>query len=366
MKNHSKYIFYAGSLRPGGGLTVAKSIIESLSSDQSNQIIVFTGSKDSSRELSKLFIEPNVQEKVFFHNAPSFVRYLISKLYFLLYTLFRNSTLISINYYIPCWCKLFVYHINLLSFMQTENDSFGFRVKRFDAKLACRWANHNAFESKFLMEKAYSFVGYIRKPQLLYIGIDPVFFNQTRKNSWGKHKNPSILVVSSMQPHKDNKTAINTLVELLGHHSQLEWRLTIVGGQSTSQWNELKKYAENLGVHNRVDFLGPQSKQDLVKLIQNSLCVLSTSLVESFCMVAIESMAAGCPVLVTNETSMPETVCDSAFMVEKSNHAVFASTILKLQFDDNLRNQMVEMGYKRASLFTQDLFKANFLELLNE
>ena len=68
--------------------------------------------------------------------------------YFLYKTLFdRKLLLISINYYVPSWCKQIVYHINLLSFMKTPNDTVWKKIKEFDARIACKIATVNVFES---------------------------------------------------------------------------------------------------------------------------------------------------------------------------------------------------------------------------
>ena len=360
-------IFYAGSLRPGGGLTVSKTMIESLASDSSNRIVVFTGAKDSSAILKNLFEDfDNVAEKKFFQNSGSLLRYVASKVYFLPYTLYKKTdAVISINYFLPCWCKLFVYHINLLSFISTSQNTLGFKLKRLDARIACKLASVNVFESKYLLKTARGFVGKVRNPKHLYIGIDDTFFTHSSDRNWSEHKSPHILAVTSVQPHKDNPTLIDTLVLLKKNYPQIPWQLTVVGGQSVEQWSSLLNYAKKKGVADDVQFLGPVRKEELVEQMQNCLCVVSTSLVESFCMVAIEAMAAGCPVIVTSETSMPESVGGAALIVRKSNALEFSKAIYKMNNNTDLRDRFLKDGLKRAELFSQELFSKNVSGLID-
>jgi glycosyltransferase involved in cell wall biosynthesis len=364
-----KIIFYAASLRPGGGLTVAKSIIVALASDSNNTIIVYTGERDSSRELQSTFQQfDNVREIKFFQSSGSMARYLFSKIYFLYKTLFdRKLLLISINYYVPSWCKQIVYHINLLSFMKTPNDTVWKKIKEFDARIACKIATVNVFESDYLLKTATEYVGQVKNPKRLYVGVDDIFFTPPiNGKSWDCHRLPNILSVTSPQPHKDNETGIQALATLCKEHPEIPWKLTIVGGQNVSQWDELKGFAEKTGVGPNIEFLGPVSKIDLTRLMQNSLCVISTSLIESFCMVAIESMAAGCPVIVTSETSMPESVDDAAIIVEKYSVDGFYQAILNFKENYDQREKLIKQGGLHVAKFTQTQFESNLENIVNE
>lgn len=365
----SKILFYAASLRPGGGLTVAKSMITALAKDINKTIHVYTGNSDASVDLQPIFNQSdNIVEIKFLQNHSSMLRYLFSKVYFLWNTLFcREATLISINYYVPCWCKLFVYHINLLSFKKTPNDTLEKKIKEVDARIACKLATVNMFESDYLLKMARERVGTIKNPKRLYIGVDETFFTPPIKgSSWEDHCSPNILSVTSPQPHKDNETCVRTLAVLCEKHPEIPWQLTIVGGQNVKQWNNLKTFADSEGVGDSTVFLGPVSKINLTRLMQNSLCVVSTSLIESFCMVAVESMAAGCPVIVTSETSMPESVDDAAIIVEKYSVDRFYQAILNFKEHYDQRERLIKQGELHAAKFTQAQFESNLENIVNE
>lgn len=360
-----KIIVYAGSLRPGGGITVASNIIKAMATRKNVQIDVYTGARDSSTALQPLFKSlPQVRERQFYPNLGSEIRYLISKFYFIPLTLFnRKILLLSINYWVPCFCKQIVYHINLLNFKKVPNDNFSKKIKEFDAALACKLASINWFESKYLMHEAETYLGHaIRNPHLLYACVDDDFVKTKTKQS----NNTNIMAVSSVQPHKDNEVCISVLGKLAHDHPEVNWTLTIVGGQSKRQWEKFKSLANSKSLGNKISFTGPIKKSQLSLMLNQSMCLMNTSRIESFCMVAIEAMASRCPAIVTDETSMPESVGEAAIVVKAGSVEEFAAAVYSLYTDARLRSKYIEKGIIRANQFSTSAFNTKLLELIPE
>jgi len=345
-------IFYAGSLNRGGGLTVAKIIIESLARNVNNNIVVYSGSKDCSEFLSDIFNQHNnVREECFFQKTNSLIRYLISKIFFLFSTISkREHIFISINYFIPSFSIKFVYHLNLLSFVKRQNLNFGAFIKRMDARIACRFANSNIFESRYLMSVANAIMNEkVSNSSILYIGVDPIF--KTSKKITKLNRTHNILLVSSTELYKCNHIAIDCLEILHKKYKDDDWELTIAGGQTLGQWDQLVNYSQRKSLENNVKFLGPVEKKSLVSIMHESLCLINTSIIESFCMVAIEAMASGCPVVTTGETSMPESVGDAAVIIEANSAEEFASAIYKISADETHRKSLIEKGIIHSNKF---------------
>lgn len=358
---------YAGSLRPGGGLSVAKVMIEAIAEHSSAPIVVYTGARDASDALQDIFHRfSHVTEKRFFPGSNSEMRYLLSKLLFPLISLFDlKGLLISINYYIPVFCREMVYHINLLSFKRFGITPVGMKIKEMDAAIACRLATVNVFESDYLLRIAEEKTQHpVRNPKRLYIGVDQDFYRDVENTA--VYDSSHLLVVSSIQPHKDNSLCIELMHHLCLHHPHVDWQMTFAGGQSVAQWENLRKLAIEKEVGSRVQFVGPLGKKNLSDLMAESLCLVNPSRVESFCMVAIEAMASGCPVIVTSETSMPESVGDAALVVEAGSVSQFSEAVLKLRNDIHSRSRLISKGRQRADTFSKESFKKNLLEIINE
>jgi glycosyltransferase involved in cell wall biosynthesis len=355
---------YAGSLRPGGGITALRQVLDGLLAMDNVQITVFTGAEDCSQAVRDL-VEQHAQltEERFYPQARSFTRYLRSK------WAFRSrgrdfDWLFSVNYHLPAPCKVAVYHLNLLSFQSGPGDGWGAAWKRFDARHACKNADANLFESQCLLDAAkQSTGGKIHHADLLYLGIHSEFFADAADQV--ELEPAQLLMISSMGAHKDNPTALRTLAKLVQDRPQVDWRLKVAGGQSKAQWQPLIDQAAELDIAERIEILGPLDRSTLSKEMRASLCLINPSRIESFCMVALEAMASYCPAIVTSETSMPESVGDAAAVVEAGNDQAFAEAVLQYLDDRQLRSEFIERGRRRAEQFAPQEFRRRLAEVFS-
>lgn len=364
---------YGGSIRPGGGLTVLKQLIAAVANLPDIYIYVYTGEQDCSEGLSDLFATlNNVEEIRFFPRVNAELRYAISKLYFLQEANKKNlDVLISINYFIPALCETVVYHLNLLSFMRGDNDSIGQKVKRLDARIACRYATTNVFESNYLMTKAREQVRMLSNEKVVYVGVAPEFQCRHDRNvspdiEESEKSEVIIAVVSSPSPHKDNKTALNALALLVNKRANVKWRMIFVGGLSREGWDETEIQAERMGVSQYVTFSGPIEKESLSALLGKCLCLVSTSLIESFCMVAVEAMKSCCPAIVTNSTSMPESVGNAGIVVQAREPDGFCNAIEKLYDNEQYREEVIREGLVWSEQFEIQRFEENISKVLSQ
>jgi glycosyltransferase involved in cell wall biosynthesis len=357
---------YAGSLRPGGGVTALRQVLDALLAMPEPEVTVYTGAADCSEAVRDLVdVHPRLHEVRFHPEAGSFARYLRSK------TAFRRlgrdlDWLFSVNYDLPAPCPVAVYHLNLLSFQRGPADGLGAAIKRWDARRACRRAALNLFESNYLLDRAREQVGgAIRRPELLYLGIHPDFFPEAEVPAVevGEGGRADLLMVSSMAPHKDNLTAVRALQLLVEEEPAVDWRLRIAGGQAKAQWDPLLAEGAALGMDTRIEVLGPLPRRELSQVMGASLCLVNPSRIESFCMVALEAMASSCPAVVTTATSMPESVGGAAPTVEPGDHRAFAAE-LRRHLDPEHRARAVARGRAHAAGYGQEAFRRRLQGIL--
>lgn len=353
---------YAGSLRPGGGLTVLRTMVNGLSQYPDIHVTVFSGAADSASFMTEMTAGlDNVSHRTFFPGVSSGIRYLFSKTAFVTPRILGTNfdVVVSFNYFLPSYCGLIVVHLNLLSFLEVPWSAGSLGVlKRLDARTACRKADLNIFESRFLLNAATEAVrAQINNPTVSYVGLDPEFRviakSVTESEGW---ENNSILLVSSTQAHKDNSTCLRAVAALVAQRPDVSWHLTVVGGQSSEQWLRFREEARDLGISSHTTFLGPVSKARLRDLFRRSLCSINASRVESFSMVALESMACGCPPIVVRATAIPESVGDAGVLVEPGSATQFASAILAFHENEEFRNAYVKAGFRHASNFSGNRF----------
>lgn len=116
---------------------------------------------------------------------------------------------------------------------------------------------------------------------------------------------------------------------------------------------KLKEYYQNKvkqeGYEKNIDFVGAKSQDELVNLYNRSQIFILPSIdTEGFGVVAIEAMACGLPVVVTNIVGVAQDVTDNncGIAVVPRNSQVMANAINKLLSDDKLAKTMGKNGKK--------------------
>ena len=261
---------------------------------------------------------------------------------------------LGVNHFYPAsGLPQITYHMNVLRFERPrralwQSGEVADRLRDWLATRAVRRADVNLFESQLLFDLARQRHSQIRNGQVLYIGIE----DRETQASPNPDPDPTLLAITSHQPHKDNETLIRMLAVLVRLRPEVPWRLAIAGGRTPEVFDPLRALAAEVGVADRVDFLGFCTHQQLSGIGARSLCLVSASLAESFCMVALEAMSWGCPAVVADISAMPESVGDAGLLARPSDPEDFARQVLRLWEDGDLRADLVTKGHERAASMT--------------
>lgn len=106
-----------------------------------------------------------------------------------------------------------------------------------------------------------------------------------------------------------------------------------------------------LGPENVVE-LGPAPDAELVAAYQHADALIFPSRIEGFGFPVLEAMAAGCPVVCTNVTSLPEVGGEAALYFGPDEPAGAAAHLRRLFTDEGFRQEQIRRGREQAARFS--------------
>ena len=127
--------------------------------------------------------------------------------------------------------------------------------------------------------------------------------------------------------------------------------LILVGDKSRMPENTIHLISKRK-LENKVRLIGSVNEYDLVQLYRAALFFVLPSFSEGFGLPALEAMASGTPVIVSNVTSLPEVVGDAGVIVSPYSPEEIISAIGNMCLNENARAELIEKGIYRAKIFS--------------
>ncbi|KDE70739.1 glycosyl transferase [Fusobacterium necrophorum DAB] len=114
--------------------------------------------------------------------------------------------------------------------------------------------------------------------------------------------------------------------------------------------NSLKNLAQNLGLGNKIKFLGYINNVEVPLAINKMHIFVVPSISESFGVAAVEAMACEIPVIVSDAEGLKEVVINekTGFVVPKKNEKAIADKLKLLLEDENLEKKFGENARKHV------------------
>ena len=103
----------------------------------------------------------------------------------------------------------------------------------------------------------------------------------------------------------------------------------------------------------RYAYAGRVSNERLNQLYNHAYCLLYPSSYEGFGIPVLEAQKAGCPVIATRASSIPEIIGDSPLLLEELTVGEICNHLARLR-DEALRQSVVDHGQENARRFTWD------------
>jgi glycosyltransferase involved in cell wall biosynthesis len=192
-------------------------------------------------------------------------------------------------------------------------------------------------------------------------GVDPVFLSEASAAS--SMTPPYFLAVGNLQPRKNLVTLIRAYRSLVARRPDLPERLVIVG-QGFYAAAEVFAEAEGLRRSGRIAFTGYVQDEELVALLRSATAFAYPSVYEGFGLPAVEAMAVGTPVAVSDVPVMREVVGDAAVRLPATDVGAWADALERLSADAGHRQALIVRGRDRAARYTWEACAAQVLRTL--
>ncbi|HIQ00922.1 MAG TPA: glycosyltransferase family 1 protein [Anaerolineales bacterium] len=159
-----------------------------------------------------------------------------------------------------------------------------------------------------------------------------------------------LLFVGTLEPRK-NLPGLLTAYRILLDRGETDAPLVIVGGRGWL-YDEVFARVEELGLTGRVRFLPNIPDTDLPALYNGAVLLTTPSFYEGFGLPALEAMACGTPVVVSNQGSLPEVVGEAGVQVDPEEPEAIAEGLAAVLGQPDLQARLREAGPARAGRFT--------------
>lgn len=160
-----------------------------------------------------------------------------------------------------------------------------------------------------------------------------------------------ILYPAITYPHKGHITLIRAFTRLA--RSRADVTLVLAGGAGPFE-AEVVAAIRGSGVGHQVRRTGRIPEADLAAIYAASTVVAVPSEFEGFGAPALEAMAAGVPVVVSNTTSLPWVVGDAGLKVRPGDVGHWASELARVLDQPAAHDTLAAAGRVRAAQFTWD------------
>ncbi|AAY35994.1 glycosyltransferase family 4 protein [Pseudomonas syringae] len=242
------------------------------------------------------------------------------------------------------------------------------RLKSWLFTTSIKRADHIITISEYSKQDMISHLGIApERISVTPLGVDPVYFERVGAaernrvlDTYGL-KPGFFLVVGTLQPRKNLQRVLEAFQQLPALVRK-EHPLVIVGRNGWSN-DELLPQLEALQQRGEGRWLSYLPQNKVLALLQSAGALVFASLYEGFGLPAIEAFAAQCPLIASNNSSLPEVTGDAAWAVDPHSAESISTAMLAVLEQPEERERKVQSGLGRARHFSWDACAQSTLDI---
>jgi alpha-1,3-rhamnosyl/mannosyltransferase len=159
-----------------------------------------------------------------------------------------------------------------------------------------------------------------------------------------------ILFVGTLSPRKNVKTVLEAFERLVIAGAD-ETKLVLAGAKGWLS-DELFASIADSDFRDRIRHMPDLSDAQMAHLYSSAAALVIPSFYEGFGLPALEAMHCGCPVIASNQSSLPEVVGEAAIQLEPHDTVGWAEAMMLLISDDAERKRLADLGTIQARKFS--------------
>jgi glycosyltransferase involved in cell wall biosynthesis len=167
---------------------------------------------------------------------------------------------------------------------------------------------------------------------------------------------PYLLCVGETRPYKNIRRAIEAFARVIATGDRANLTLAIVGTLNRLD-TDIVDLPQQLGIADRVQFLGRVSDEELADLYRGAAAFLFPSLYEGFGLPPLEAMACGCPTIVARASSLPEVCGTATHYVDPLSVEDIAAGIVQVTGDRDYADRLRRAGLEQVKQFQPGQFR---------
>jgi glycosyltransferase involved in cell wall biosynthesis len=196
------------------------------------------------------------------------------------------------------------------------------------------------------------------------LGVDAAVFHpddssETLARLRSKYRLPAapyLLSLCTLEPRKNLSFIIQAFCQYLRQNPDSPHHLVLAGGKGWLSDDFFKQCAVPDPFQHRFVFAGYVAEEDLAALYSHADLFVYLPLAEGFGLPPLEAMSCGTPVLVSDNTSLPEVVGDTGYCTSPEELPALVGWLEKILAPAFPLRQHVSRAMQRAAGFTWEAF----------
>ncbi len=206
------------------------------------------------------------------------------------------------------------------------------------------------------------------KISVIYHGIgknyEPIIRNQELGvRGYASEKN--ILYLGRLELKKNILGIIESYNKFRGINIQRQTKLVLAGARGFG-WEKIKKAISASKFKKDIILKGYVSEEEKNELLKNAAVFLFPSFYEGFGLPVLEAQAAGIPVVISNNSCLPEIAGAGAMLVDPRNFFEIAGALEKILSSEELRQSLINAGLENVRRFSWEKCARETLAVLTK